>query len=100
MSVYLKKTFGNRPTYIIPLNTRLGDKGIFIDATDALENAKQRDHELGYRYEKGPNFGHEVMKAIEYGDYVIQYATVDNYYKFSTRRYSVFLSGAETPSET
>lgn len=89
MVAFVKKTetINNvkRTFYHFHTGIKLNESEIVMDATDRLREANQKDKKKDYGIEDGPNFGIEVARAQEYLEYVQQYATPENYFKFNTR---------------
>lgn len=93
---YITMNHNNTTSYIVPLNAM----NAFLDFSGIAKNAIRRDREvLDRKNETGPNFAIEVHKAMEYVNYVRQYATEENLHKFDTRDYMFFFDnklGSET----
>lgn len=91
MSSMIKKVeqYGTskRTFFVFPTSIKVNDRPVIMDATDIIREANQRDKKRGYGIENGPNFGIEVARAEEFLSYINEYATSENYYKFSNRKY-------------
>ena len=92
MSLYLKHT-ESRTYYLVPLPKKFDGKTAYLDLTERARNAINRDRRRHYDPEHGPDFGVEILHAIEYAEYVSEHANDRNIHKFSTRAgYSFFIN--------
>lgn len=93
MSLYVKHQENRRVFYLIPLKKQFDGKTAYLDITDRARKAINKDRRQNYGIENGPNFGLEVLHAVEYADHVADVAHPKNLHKFGTRTgYSFFIS--------
>ncbi len=93
MSLYVKHTENRRTYFLVPLPKKFDGKTAFLDLTERARNANNRDRRNYYDSENGPEFCIEILHAIEYAEYVSQYANERNIHKFGTRAgYSFFIN--------
>lgn len=92
-SLYVKHEENKRIHYLIPLENKFDGRVAYLDLTDKIRNAINKDRRNRYGEENGPNFGIEILHAREYAKYVNEHAHVANLHKFNTRSgYSFFIS--------
>lgn len=92
-SAYVKYIENRRTHYLVPLPTKFDGRTAYLDLTDRIKNAINRDRRQRYEPEDGPEFGIEILHANEYAQYVSEHATSNNLHKFGTRTgYSFFIS--------
>ena len=91
MAEYVTHTQGKRVLYLVPI-TEIDEGTIYLDFTSVAKPANTKDKRAGHDSEKGPNFGHEVHRALEYAEYLQDCKlTKYNVHKYNTRRgYSLF----------
>ena len=94
MANYVKRTEGKRTFYLIPLREVDGTT-TFLDCSYLVRGAIKRDKSEGHSPEKGPEFAHEIMRAVDYAEYVAEHMTERNLYKFNTKNYSMFINPLE-----
>lgn len=87
MTRYIKHVEDKRVFYLIPLEKKFDDRTAYLDLTDRAWDAIRKDRKMNYESEKGPNFGHEMLNAMEYAEYVSENAEVHNLHKFNTKNY-------------
>lgn len=93
MSLYVKHNENRRTYYLVPLPAKFDDKTAYLDLTDRARNAINRDRRRFYEPENGPDFGIEILHAVEYAAYVSEHANEKNLHKFGTRTgYSFFVN--------
>lgn len=93
MSLYVKHSENRRTYFLVPLPKKFDGKVAYLDLTERAKNAINRDRRNYYDPEDGPEFSIEVLHAMEYADYVSQYANEKNLHKFGTRTgYSLFVN--------
>jgi hypothetical protein len=92
-SLYVKHHENKRVFYLIPLKKQFDGKTAYLDITDRARKAINKDRRQNYGIENGPNFGLEVLHAVDYADHVADVAHPKNLHKFGTRTgYSFFIS--------
>ena len=94
MPSYEKRTEGDRTFFLVPLK-QIDDGMAYLDCTSCMRKAIRVDQKDGFTEEQGPEFAHEIRRAIEYAEYVIEHATPRNLHKFNTRDFSLFINPLE-----
>ncbi len=93
MSLYVKHTENRRTYYLVPLPVKFNGRTAYLDLTDRARNAINRDRRRYYDPEHGPDFGVEILHAMQYAEYVADHAVEKNLHKFGTRTgYSFFVN--------
>lgn len=87
MVSFYKLLENNYTYFMIPLNVKINDRFILMDATDILMQAQKTDRKNGY-HPNGPMFGIEIKRAREYADYVATHINAENMDGFDTKHYS------------
>jgi hypothetical protein len=87
MSHYIKHVEDKRVFFLIPLEKKFDDRTAYLDLTDRAWDAIRKDRKMNYKSEDGPNFGHEVLNAMQYAQYVSDHAASHDLHKFNTRNY-------------
>jgi len=87
MASYIKHVEDKRVFYLIPLDKKFEERTAYLDLTDRVWDAIRKDRKMDYIAEEGPNFGHEMLSAMEYAGYVSEHAESHNLHKFNTKDY-------------
>jgi hypothetical protein len=96
MIQYERQVEGNQTFYTINLGNFNGSD-TYLDLTNRAKHAIRRDVRRGYESENGPEFGIEVLHALEYAEYVSEHGKPEDIHKFGTRDgYSIFFK-SDTP---
>ena len=93
MTDYVKHVDGKHTLFLIPVKESDG-KTIYLDFTRVARPALTKDKRAKrYDEERGPSFGFEVHKAMEYVEYLQDCdITVRNFQRFGTNKgYSLFV---------
>lgn len=92
MESYKKVNEGKQTLFLIPIK-EIDDGMIYLDTTRIIKNALNKDRRNEYANENGPNFWIEMIRALDYAEYVIGCNVTNyNYHKFNTKRgYSFFI---------
>jgi len=87
MARFIKHVEDKRVFYLIPLERKFDQRTAYLDLTDQAWDAIRKDRNMNYQPEDGPNFGHEMLSAMEYAVYVSEHAESHNLHKFNTKNY-------------
>jgi len=92
MAEYVKHVDGKYVLFLIPVKEDEG-KLIYLDFSKIALSAIRVDSESGHDSEKGPEFGIELHKAIDYVDYLRKCKlTIYNIHRYETKSgYSLFV---------
>ncbi len=82
---------GKNVSWVVNLNKQIDDYPLFMDATRIVEDAIRQDVKQGYKPEYGPHYAIERYRLEEYVNYVLDKVNRENYFKFDTRNYRIFL---------
>lgn len=85
-----KMSEGRTVNYIVPMNKYIEGHQLFINVTDIIKDAINKDHHHGYEKENGPRYAIEVERVKEYVNYIDNKIDSENYSKFSTKNYYIF----------
>ena len=89
MATFVKENTRGETLYLLRLDTPMGHKTVYLDATTRLTVAETDDTADGHTT-TGPRFAYELAKASSYADYVARCATPSNLHKFSVDEYTFF----------
>jgi len=87
MASYIKHVEDKRVFYLIPLEKKFEDRTAYLDLTDRAWDAIRKDRNMDYVAEEGPTFGHEILNAMKYAEYVSDHAKSHTLHKFNTKNY-------------
>ncbi len=95
MADYKKHVDGKHTLFLIPVKEDDG-KTIYLDFTRVARPALTKDKRKKFDEERGPEFGTEVYRALEYVEYLQECdLTVRNHHRFGTSKgYALFVEDA------